>query len=280
MTVYKIAVAFLLAAIMRSAAASTIPEMQWLPENCSYSGQCLSTYGSSSCVNHRCECDEGYYQVNSNESNKSYCSKCSSVQESCETSQCCLRPHATECMNGVCVCRPDMEDDCLSVVYRGRYSPTLGVQLANTLSLSFAFVFLAITFVAVIRKTLFNCGLCSCESLSRVGSNSSLNEFIKEKMQNRPPSYDEIEKDRKVPINFNQPPPAYDVRRPGRVEALRGVINRAFSISDEVDMNTAPPNYSTFTTVSNTTLRPTSSQIQNNNEVILTRAIYCCNSAA
>lgn len=36
--------------------------------------------------------------------------------------------------------------------------------------------------------------------MSRVASDSSLNEFVKQKMQNRPPCYDDIEKDRKVPI--------------------------------------------------------------------------------
>ncbi|XP_050542359.1 uncharacterized protein LOC126906114 isoform X2 [Daktulosphaira vitifoliae] len=259
---------------------SKLHNIQWLPDNCNNSNNCSSqAINNSVCKNDRCECIEGYYLVkDEGNSSKSYCAKCSLFQESCVVTQCCQMPHANECLNGVCVCRPNPDEDCLS-----KYSPTLGVQLANTLSLSFAFVFLAITFVAVIRKTLFNCGFCNCDSISRAGSNSSLNEFIKEKMQNRPPSYDEIEKDRKVPIYINQPPPEYNSLRPGKIEIFRGVINRAFSISDEVDMNMSPPNYSTFTSVSNTTIKPTLTQLaastnQCSEEVILTRPIYSSSS--
>lgn len=47
----------------------------------------------------------------------------------------------------------------------------------------------------------YRCSYFRCNSISRVSSDSSLNEFIKQKMQNRPPCYDDIEKDRKVPID-------------------------------------------------------------------------------
>lgn len=46
----------------------------------------------------------------------------------------------------------------------------------------------------------YRCNFFNCDTMSRSSSDSSLNEFIKQKMQNRPPCYDDIEKDRKVPI--------------------------------------------------------------------------------
>lgn len=46
----------------------------------------------------------------------------------------------------------------------------------------------------------YRCSFFNCETMSRSSSDSSLNEFVKQKMQNRPPCYDDIEKDRKVPI--------------------------------------------------------------------------------
>ncbi|XP_060853493.1 uncharacterized protein LOC132931623 isoform X4 [Rhopalosiphum padi] len=252
--------------------------------HCNDSLQCPSEFGFTRCENHLCVCDENFYQVLNKTSDTTYCRLCSLFQESCAVTQCCENPHATFCFNGLCVCRPGMDEECLLMIYRGRYTPTLGIQLANTLSVSFAFVFLAITFVAVIRKTLFR-----CDSMSRVASDSSLNEFIKQKMQNRPPCYDDIEKDRKVPIadcstsvctNNHQPPPEYGAIHFGRQgTVLRGSLNPSLSISDEVEMNTAPPNYSTFTTVTQVTLTTMTTAaetptVRTNDEIILTQPIY------
>ncbi|KAF0753015.1 Uncharacterized protein FWK35_00032098 [Aphis craccivora] len=248
---------------------------------CNNSLECPTDFGFTRCENHLCMCDDNFYQVLNKTSKTTYCRLCSLFQESCSVTQCCENPHATFCFNGLCVCRPGMDEECL-----GRYTPTLGIQLANTLSVSFAFVFLAITFVAVVRKTLFRCSFCRCDSMSRVGSDSSLNEFIKQKMQNRPPCYDDIEKDRKVPIsdcssictNHHQPPPEYGAIHFGRAgTVLRGSLNPSLSISDEVEMNnTAPPNYSTFTTVTEiaqTTAAETPT-FRTNDEIILTQPIY------
>lgn len=248
---------------------------------CNNSLECPTDFGFTRCENHLCMCDDNFYQVLNKTSKTTYCRLCSLFQESCAVTQCCENPHATFCFNGLCVCRPGMDEECL-----GRYTPTLGIQLANTLSVSFAFVFLAITFVAVVRKTLFRCSFCRCDSMSRAGSDSSLNEFIKQKMQNRPPCYDDIEKDRKVPIadcstsvctNHHQPPPEYGAIHFGRTgTVLRGSLNPSLSISDEVEMNTAPPNYSTFTTVTEiaqTTAAETPT-FRNNDEIILTQPIY------
>jgi len=125
--------------------------------------------------------------------------------------------------------------------------------------------------------------------MSRVASESSLNEFIKQKMQNRPPCYDDIEKDRKVPIadcstnvctNNHQPPPEYGAIHFGRQGTmLSSSLNLSMSISDEVEMNTAPPNYSTFTTVTQVTLTSMTTTavtptVQTNEEIILTQPIY------
>lgn len=244
--------------------------------HCNNSFQCPAALGFTRCENHLCVCDESFYQMFNQTSKTAYCRLCSLFQESCAVTQCCENPHATFCFNGLCVCRPGMDEECL-----GRYTPTLGIQLANTLSVSFAFVFLAITFVAVIRKTLFRCSFCRCDSMSRVASDSSLNEFVKQKMQNRPPCYDDIEKDRKVPIVdcANQPPPEYGAThfdRPGTF--LLGTLNPCLSISNEVEMNTAPPNYSTFTTVTEvqtTTATAAEAAIgRTNDEIILTQPIY------
>lgn len=57
--------------------------------------------------------------------------------------------------------------------------------------------------ISTINVVCHRCSIFRCDSLSRVSSNSSLNEFVKQKMQNRPPCYDDIEKDRKVPIDAN-----------------------------------------------------------------------------
>ncbi|CAI6345175.1 unnamed protein product [Macrosiphum euphorbiae] len=241
--------------------------------HCNDSSQCPAEFGFTRCENHLCKCDESFYQVFNKTSETAYCRLCSLFQESCAVTQCCHNPDATFCFNGLCVCRPGMDEACL-----GRYTPTLGIQLANTLSVSFAFVFLAITFVAVIRKTLFR-----CDSMSRVASDSSLNEFVKQKMQNRPPCYDDIEKDRKVPIFdcTNQPPPEYGSThyssRPGTF--LQGTLNPSLSISNEVEMNMAPPNYSTFTTVTEVpameTAAPSEAAIgRTSGEIILTQPIY------
>ncbi|VVC28525.1 Hypothetical protein CINCED_3A022212 [Cinara cedri] len=239
---------------------------------CDDSSHCPSGHGFNRCENHLCMCDENFYRVYNSTSNQSSCFKCSLFQESCALTHCCQNSQATFCVNNVCMCKPGMEDECL-----GRYTPTLGIQLANTLSVSFAFVFLAITFVAVVRK-MFRCSFFRCDSLSRVSSNSSLNEFVKQKMQNRPPVYDDIEKDRKVPTENNVPPPAYSTLnfdRPsissycGRAARL----NPTFSISDDVDM-LPPPNYSTFTTVTNHHHHHPVTGRAANNEIILTQPIY------
>ncbi|XP_027840291.2 uncharacterized protein LOC114121965 isoform X1 [Aphis gossypii] len=253
---------------------------------CNNSLECPADFGFTRCENHLCMCDENFYQVLNKTSETTYCRLCSLFQESCAVTQCCENPHATFCFNGLCVCRPGMDEECLLLIYRGRYTPTLGIQLANTLSVSFAFVFLAITFIAVVRKTLFRCSFCRCDSMSRVGSDSSLNEFVKQKMQNRPPCYDDIEKDRKVPIadcstsvctNHHQPPPEYGAIHFGRTgTVLHGSLNPSLSISDEVEMNTAPPNYSTFTTVTEITQATTAETptFRINDEIILTQPIY------
>lgn len=34
-------------------------------------------------------------------------------QESCEETECCQNPHATVCLNGMCMCRPGMDEECL-----------------------------------------------------------------------------------------------------------------------------------------------------------------------
>ncbi|XP_022175803.1 uncharacterized protein LOC111037494 isoform X2 [Myzus persicae] len=247
-----------------------------LVHHCNDSSQCPAAFGFTRCENHLCMCDESFYQVFNKTSSTAYCRLCSMFQESCSVTQCCENPHATFCFNGLCVCRPGMDEECI-----GRYTPTLGIQLANTLSVSFAFVFLAITFIAVIRKTLFRCRFCRSDSMSRVSSDSSLNEFVKQKMQNRPPCYDDIEKDRKVPIfdYTNQPPPEYGAThfsRPGTF--LQGTLNPSLSISNVVEMHMAPPNYSTFTTVTEvSTVTPTTAGDtigRTNDEIILTQPIY------
>ncbi|XP_060861125.1 uncharacterized protein LOC132938357 isoform X2 [Metopolophium dirhodum] len=244
--------------------------------HCNDSLQCPAAFGFTRCENHLCKCDESFYQVFNKTSETAYCRLCSLFQESCAVTQCCENPDATFCFNGLCVCRPGMDEECL-----GRYTPTLGIQLANTLSVSFAFVFLAITLVAVVRKTLFRCSFCRCDSMSRVASDSSLNEFVKQKMQNRPPCYDDIEKDRKVPIFdcTNQPPPEYGAThfsRPGTFH--QGTLNPSLSISNEVEMNMAPPNYSTFTTVTEVPAMaavPSEAAVgRTSGEIILTQPIY------
>ncbi|XP_029341959.1 uncharacterized protein LOC100167075 isoform X3 [Acyrthosiphon pisum] len=239
--------------------------------HCNDSLQCPAAFGFTRCENHMCKCDESFYQVFNKTSETAYCRLCSQFQESCAVTQCCENPDAMFCFNGLCVCRPGMDEECL-----GRYTPTLGIQLANTLSVSFAFVFLAITFIAVIKKTLFR-----CDSMSRVASDSSLNEFVKQKMQNRPPCYDDIEKDRKVPIFdcTNQPPPEYGATHYSRPGAfLQGTLNPSLSISNEVEMNMAPPNYSTFTSVTEVpamVTTPSEATIgRTSGEIILTRPIY------
>ncbi|KAL4119160.1 hypothetical protein QTP88_012006 [Uroleucon formosanum] len=244
--------------------------------HCNDSLQCPTEFGFTRCENHMCKCEDSSYEVFNKTSETAYCRLCSMFQESCAVTQCCENPDATFCFNGLCVCRPGMDEQCL-----GRYTPTLGIQLANTLSVSFAFVFLAITLIAVLKKTLFRCSFLRCDSMSRVASDSSLNEFVKQKMQNRPPCYDDIEKDRKVPIFdcTNQPPPEYGAThfsRPGTF--LQGALNPSLSISNEVEMNTAPPNYSTFTTVTEVPAMatvPSETAIgRTSGEIILTRPIY------
>ncbi|XP_025412720.1 uncharacterized protein LOC112685146 isoform X2 [Sipha flava] len=256
-----------------------VTEAPFAMSYCNYSLPCPGEYGFTRCENHMCMCDENSYKVYNDTSRKTYCHLCSRFQESCAMNKCCQNPQATACINDVCVCRSGMEEECLS-----RYTPTLGIQLANTLSVSFAFVFLAITFIAVIRKTLLRCSFCRCDSMSRVASDSSLNEFIKHKMQDRPPCYDDIEKDRKVPIDTcslwlqQQPPPEYGATHFGQTNTSRSAANRTLSISDEVEMHSAPPNYSTFTTVTDVTAtipgRSGSARNNSQNEIILTQPIY------
>jgi hypothetical protein len=77
-----------------------------------------------------------------------------------------------------------------------------------------------------------------------------------------------------------QPPPEYGAIHFGRQGTmLRGSLNPSLSISDEVEMNTAPPNYSTFTTVTQVTLTTMTTAaetptVRTNDEIILTQPIY------
>ncbi|XP_026676314.1 uncharacterized protein LOC103505157 [Diaphorina citri] len=166
-----------------------------LNSTCAATPDCSKRLGTSwVCTEGVCVCKTEHYRDGNN------CTPCSEFQESCEVSQCCLFAKVTACIDNVCKCKHNKDQTEFSACWNSARQ-SLGTQnilsfakliLGAILALSLAALF------GILRQLCNRPEVIESSAFQRsfpYESFNSIQRYVMQKLKDRPPRYEDIQKE-------------------------------------------------------------------------------------